>query len=63
MGLGVRGDQEGPLQSNSQISAEPGQSLVQTLAEAFVHFDHSFAAQQLHNIPHPVVDSGAVSST
>jgi hypothetical protein len=36
--------------------------LVQTLAEAFGHFDHSFAAQQLHNIPHPVVDSGAVSA-
>ena len=62
MDLVSRSDQEGPLQSNTQISADPEQSLVQTLAEAFGHFDHSFVTQQLHNIPHPVVDSGAVSA-
>ena len=50
------------LEPNSEISTDAEHSLVQTLAEALGQFDHSFAAQQPHDIPHPVVDSGAVSA-
>jgi len=60
LNLVSRSDQEGPLQSNSQISADPEQSLVQTLAEAFGQFDHLFVAQQAHDVPQAVVHSPAV---
>ena len=43
-------------------SSEQKQSSVQTLAEACGQLDHSSVAQQLHNVPHPVVDCGAVSA-
>jgi hypothetical protein len=37
-------------------------ALIQTLSKAFWHFDELFVAQQLNNVPHPVVDGGAVAA-
>jgi len=37
-------------------------SLIQALSEAFWHLDEPVVAEQLNNIPHAVVDSGAVTA-
>jgi hypothetical protein len=36
--------------------------LIQTLSEAFWHFEQLVVAEQLNDIPHTVVDGGAVTA-